>query len=814
MKRYTIILTFLTLILLTFGCQGGSENKVSEIASLGEDNHPNWNILGPGGGGSTFIPTFSYSTPDRFMIRCDMTGAYITNDGGTSYSIITNPNGSYSFGFDPGNPETIYLGSSGLKKSIDGGKTWESIFPSREEVEMEVYSGDHASHQIIPKQSSLLASETGYMTARNIKVDPTDSNKVYFSINNSFYYTSNAGITWNKISFDDNIDYIYTNQGDLNTTVCIFRPSGLSILDKETWEVTPVEYPDEMESAFSFSGGTLKDSEQTVFYALQNQLENKTLGAVSPTTVWRSRNLGFSWEVIKDPFIANKGVAQPTYSRIATAENDAAHVYVVTSDYQESKGDSTVHWYGTLKSDDAGTSWRWIWKGGGGSGKYSVRDGVDAVNLRDAWVQEAFGGEYIRLIDVGVSPNNGDIAIVTDWYRTMKTTNGGKQWAEIYSKKQSNGGYTSRGLDVTTAYGIHFDPFDENHIAISYTDIGYHHSYDGGKSWRRSTEGIPANWHNTCYWMVFDPDQKDKVYSVWSGLHDFPRGKMTRNPNWKEYGRGGVAISTDGGKSWNPSVQGMGDDSPATSIVLDERSPIGNRTLYVAAYGKGVFKSIDDGKTWELRNNGISGSLAAFELTIQPDGTLFLVTSPTPQHLNGKVGREVFMGAVYRSADDAASWQRLSVGEKVEFPNGLAYDPENLDRLYLGAWGDITRSDLIGGALARETGGNDTFDLDGGIFMSENRGQTWEQVFEPTHYVYDVTVDQFHPGRLYCNTFDQGAYRSDDYGRSWDRLKDYNFHWGQRVAIDQNNIDLVYLITYGSSVWHGAPIVESGASVL
>ena len=62
------------------------------------------------------------------MLRCDMTGAYLTEDGGNSYSIITNANGSRSFGFDPAVPNVIYLGSTGLKKSTDGGTTWQRIF--------------------------------------------------------------------------------------------------------------------------------------------------------------------------------------------------------------------------------------------------------------------------------------------------------------------------------------------------------------------------------------------------------------------------------------------------------------------------------------------------------------------------------------------------------------------------------------------------------------------------------------------------------------------------------------------------------------
>ena len=98
-----------------------------------------------------------------------------------------------------------------------------------------------------------------------------------------------------------------------------------------------------------------------------------------------------------------------------------------------------------LKTRDTGLTWNWVWKGGGGSGQYGVKDGKGVSNLSDAWAQEAFGGEYIRLMDVGVAPYDGNTAIVTDWYRTMKTADGGKRWNEIYSAEQPDGSFTSRG---------------------------------------------------------------------------------------------------------------------------------------------------------------------------------------------------------------------------------------------------------------------------------------------------------------------------------------------------------------------------------
>ncbi|MEF9438376.1 MAG: hypothetical protein L0922_06445 [Candidatus Mariimomonas ferrooxydans] len=150
----------------------------------------------------------------------------------------------------------------------------------------------------------------------------------------------------------------------------------------------------------------------------------------------------------------------------------------------------------------------------------------------------------------------------------------------------------------------------------------------------------------------------------------------------------------------------------------------------------------------------------------------------------------------------------MDLVENVGFPNGLDYDPNNPDRLYLGSWSDITLSDMIGRNTAEESGGNETIELNGGILMSEDGGKTWVQIFDKDQYVYDVTVDPEHPGRVYCNTFCQGAYRSDDYGNTWKKLKDYDFHWGHRVIIDQHNPEKVYLTTFGSSVWHGTPVVD------
>lgn len=780
-----------------FACNTAPANAPGDISQSNNE------IIGPGGGGATFIPTFSWSNAQQFLIRCDMTGSYLTKNGGASYQQINMANGASGYAFDTRDSNTIYIGSAILNRSVDGGKTWQVIFPAAEDIAGEAYSGDHASYNIKVKNGSLYDTSSGHIS--NIRVDANTNGGLYFSMGRFFFHSSDNGKTWKKEDCKERIDYIYAGKGIANE-VFVFTTNAFYRFDKNTGVMLWKDFITAMQPSFSFTGGIKKGTDSLVLYAIHHDQKQEVDAEFGYSEIWISVDKGNTWKRASDTVINNAATGiNPSYSMIACAEADAANVYVVTNRYQQKTDSALLYWYGALKSNDAGTSWNWCWKGGGGSGRYGIKDGADAANLSDAWVKQAFGGEYIRLMDVGVFPADGNTAIVTDWYRTMKTTDGGKTWQQIYSQPQPGGSFGSRGLEVTTAYGVHFDPFDSNHIAISYTDIGYHHSYDRGKTWVRSTEGVPVEWVNTCYWVVFDPAVKNKLWSAWSGMHDFPRGKMTRDPLWKQKARGGICVSEDGGKTWKPVYNGMGMDAPATCIVLDTTTPPGNRTLYAAVYSKGVFKSTDDGKTWTLKNQGIENNTCAFELTLSPKRDLYLTVSATPQHKNGEKGRDFYSGAVYKSTDGAATWTKLQVNNGLLFPNGIECDPINPDRIYLGCWADIDLGDLVGGAIARTTGGNEKLKMPGGVFLSEDAGKTWVSIFDDRQYVYDVVADARISGRLYLNTFNKAAYRSDDNGKTWKKIKGYDFHWGQRPVLDPYNKNRLYLTTFGSSVWWGAP---------
>jgi hypothetical protein len=123
----------------------------------------------------------------------------------------------------------------------------------------------------------------------------------------------------------------------------------------------------------------------------------------------------------------------------------------------------------------------------------------------------------------------------------------------------------------------------------------------------------------------------------------------------------------------------------------------------------------------------------------------------------------------------------------VNGPTGLALDPTDNQRMYLSAWGTSYPTGVDGG----------------GVYLSTNGGETWKSVVADSQHVYDVTVDPNNPKVVYHCGFESGAYRSTDRGETWKRIRGFNFKWGHRVMPDPTNPAMIYITTFGGSVWHG-----------
>jgi photosystem II stability/assembly factor-like uncharacterized protein len=473
-----------------------------------------------------------------------------------------------------------------------------------------------------------------------------------------------------------------------------------------------------------------------------------------------------------------KGSNPPEWRTIATSLNNPSVLYVSYKNIMLNKDTSFM---GVAKSEDYGKTWILAWKD-----SIKKSGNIPSANFEREWINERFGPTWgENPFSIGVSPTNPDILYASDFGRTVKTSNGGDTWEQVYTNKDDRGGWISRGLEVTTGYQVIADPFDKQHLYMCNTDIGLMASNDGGKSWESITSknGVPRKWQNSTYWLAPDPEVKGKAWAAMTDVHDLPRPKMFRKRGVKDY-RGGIMLTEDGGKSWKEMSNGIGEGA-MTHILMDPASDKNARTLYACAFGKGVYKSTDGGKTWKQKTNGITGHEPfAWRITRrEKDGVLFLIINRRSE--DGSIGNKED-GALYRSDDKAETWKKILLPDKTNGPMSII---ANDDRLLLSAWG-------------RDTKGKFTPDIGGGIFLSTDDGSSWKNVLDHDQHIHDITYDSRNNTYYACG-FNGSAYRSSNKGDSWKRIKGYNFKWGKRVDMDINDPDKIYIITFGGGLWHG-----------
>jgi photosystem II stability/assembly factor-like uncharacterized protein len=746
--------------------------------------HDAWRIIGPGGGGATILPTISPHDPRVVLVACDMTGAYITEDGGDSWRMFNLGDVVSSFAFDPSDANVIYAGTAALWQSRDRGRSWRMVFPDPARNTRVIFTGDHAEYDL-HSDDPLFGTALERMSVQAIAVTPdgvvtiamaggTGGPARRVSRPGTLLQSSDKGAHWRKLRDLPAGRVLAMSAAARGRDLVVVWERGVLRLQGDAWS----EHEGPPDSPMHDAGIAWSDGHATI-YALSATAWSGTRVA---NGIFVSRDDGANWTPViagleAGQALANAGSGEPPKLRVITVSpTDPSIAYVAVEGLQLGAGPAN-RFNGIAKTTDSGRTWRLVHR----------ESNRPSPQMTSSWFEEraSVAGPDVWFdvpYDIGVSPTNPDVVFITDFFRTYRTLDGGGHFTQVHSRAAGAHQWTTRGLDVTTAYGVHVDPFEARRLFISYTDIGLFRSEDGGQSWMISSEGVPQNWRNTVYWMVFDPAERGLAWAALSGTHDLPRPKMWRTNSPANY-RGGVGISHDGGRSWTPAA-GL-PVGAVTHVLLDPRSAVGSRTLYACMFGHGVYKTTDGGRTWTVKNEGLPKDPFAWRLTQAADGRLYLVIARRSE--NGRLGDDGD-GAVFVSDDAADHWTRMALPAGTNAPNAVTIDSKDPRRLYLSAWG-----------VAHAEG-----DTGGGIFVSTDAGKTWRGVLNTVdvQHVYDVTEDT-RTGTLYASGFDQGAWRSTDRGEHWERLRGFNFKWGHRVIPDPATPEKVYITTFGGSVWHG-----------
>jgi hypothetical protein len=335
-----------------------------------------------------------------------------------------------------------------------------------------------------------------------------------------------------------------------------------------------------------------------------------------------------------------------------------------------------------------------------------------------------------------------------------------------------------------SAWNYYIDPFEPNRHYICYTDIGFARSLDAGKSWIWWALEGRAPWPNTCYELAFDPQIPGKVWGAFSNVHDIPNDNIISGRH-KCKGPGGVCVSSDFAESWKVSNNGL-PLAPLTSVVVDPKSPRGNRTLYAGVFENGVFKSTDDGKSWTAKNLGLGSkeNMRVCRVFLHSDGTLFALITALKQ------GRQFMPEGVglYRSKDGAEHWEWINKSEPLMWPKDFTVDPKDSRIIYLGA---------------ADANGKE----EGGLYRTTDGGGSWKRIGREGSEHFGAFLHPKKPGWIYM-TLTEGApgaglWLSRDNGATWKALEGLPFTNAQRVTFDPANPEVIIVTTFGGSVWRG-----------
>ncbi|WP_109301302.1 glycosyl hydrolase [Aquimarina sp. AU474] len=353
-----------------------------------------------------------------------------------------------------------------------------------------------------------------------------------------------------------------------------------------------------------------------------------------------------------------------------------------------------------------------------------------------------------RIADIAIHPKNENI-----WYVAVGS---GGVWKTV------NSGTTWNPIfDDQTSYSIGcvtIDPNNNNTIWIGTGEnvggrhVGYgdgiYRSDDGGASWKNM--GLQKSEHISK--IIVHPDNANVIWAAVQG------------PLWKKGGDRGLYKSIDGGKTWKKT---LGDDEwvGVTDVLVDPRDPnvmyaaTWQRHRTVAAYmgggpGSGIHRSVDGGETWKKLNNGLPKSWM---------GKIGLAISPQkPDILYAAIELDRRTGAVYRSADRGTTWEKRS--DAVSGATGPHYyqelyaSPHHFERLYL---------------------------VDVRMQISEDGGKTFNRMKEEYKHSdnHAIAFKKNDPDYLLVGT-DGGLYETFDLTQNWRFIDNLPVTQYYKMAVD------------------------------
>ncbi len=314
---------------------------------------------------------------------------------------------------------------------------------------------------------------------------------------------------------------------------------------------------------------------------------------------------------------------------------------------------------------------------------------------------------------------------------------------------------TACGQHSDTIVSIALHPTKPNIIYIA-TDEAVYKSSDTGTTWTRFAGELSRT---RVISLAIDPTLSATVFAGTMG--------------------DGTYKTPDGGRTWHRFSSGIQKGTISSVVNQVIFNPLGTDMVY-AATTVGVFRSLDGGRNWVERMNGMTEINFVVALAMDPQRPNVLYAGTT--------------GGVYRTINATESWEKTTRGmiaadaklaSMALGVNGLAVDPTNSNIVYAGT----TK----------------------GLYKSLDQGEHWIKIEGSIQdsYVSAIQVDPSQPSTLYLATSDR-VQKSEDSGATWQpKTHGLEARSIRSLQISPSDSQVVYVGTNGGGLYRSADAGES-----
>lgn len=257
-------------------------------------------------------------------------------------------------------------------------------------------------------------------------------------------------------------------------------------------------------------------------------------------------------------------------------------------------------------------------------------------------------------------------------------------------------------------------------------------------------------------------------------------------------GSGGVWKTDNAGNTFTPIFDGQGSYSTGC-VTIDPSNEniiwIGtgeNNNQRSVAYGDGVYKSEDGGKTW--KNMGLKTSEHIGKIVAHPKNSSIVYVAAY-----GPLWSEGGERGIYKTIDGGKNWTLILEVDKHTGFNDIVMDPRDPNVLYAAAHQRRRHVfTYVGGGPGS------------GLHKSIDGGKTWNKLKTglPSTNMgrIGLSISPVNPDYVYAiieaEMGEQGVYRSTNRGASWTKMSGYlsgspgNYY--QEIVCDPKNIDKIF----------------------